>query len=124
MARLGEGVAVMVTADRRRQARLVAVAASMLVATACQADEQGLVADRIRSSGSVLIDEVIYRSANLLDPSEVIVYLRRGTTQDEASAFWCEVVVPAGGSNDAGAPVTLWDETGSTMLTTDVECDR
>jgi hypothetical protein len=57
------------------------------------------VAERIRDSGSPLLERVDFRPGNLLDDLEVVVWLRSDVTQQQADEFWCEVVLPAGGSD-------------------------
>lgn len=58
------------------------------------------IADRIRNAHSPVVSTVIYRDPNLWGgpAGEVWVYLGHDTTQAEVDAFWCDVVVPAGGS--------------------------
>lgn len=75
------------------------------------------VAERIRGSGSEVVDSVIYNRENWLDPASVDVYLRAGTTDEQASNFWCTVVVPAGGTEDF-VFLSYRDETGGSGYTT------
>jgi hypothetical protein len=76
------------------------------------------VADAIRASGSNLIDNVYYEPANILDPSVIRVYLKTGTTDAEADALWCAVVIPAAGSADAAelSRVSLSNNSGTDSL--------
>ena len=81
------------------------------------------VAERIRASGSSLVLDVRYRTENILDPAEVLVFLRPGTTEQEAEAFWCEIVVPVGGTHEEGPTgVTLWNSNGTQALAADSTC--
>ncbi len=58
------------------------------------------VADRIRAARDPLVVGVKYREPNLISgaPGEVWVTLAHDSTRDEVDAFWCGVVVPAGGA--------------------------
>jgi ABC-type Fe3+-hydroxamate transport system substrate-binding protein len=97
------------------------MAVAMLGACASPPGEQ--IATRIRAAGSLIVREVIYRPANVLDPPEVIVYLRSGTTEAQARDLWCAVVVPSGGSPFEGdTGVTLWNDSGTTLMAQDVTC--
>jgi hypothetical protein len=69
------------------------------------------VADRIRDAHSPLVTKVIYRDPNPWEgqSGEVWVYLGHDTTQAEVNAFWCDVVVPAGGAEMYEKQhLTLW----------------
>ena len=73
------------------------MAGAALVLGGC-AGPGAAVAQRIRDSGSPLIDRVEYLPPspfNQLD--EVVVTLRRQTTEAQGIEFWCDVVRPAGG---------------------------
>jgi hypothetical protein len=57
------------------------------------------IADRVRDAHSPLVTEVLYRDPNPFEGAsgEVWIYLGHDTTQAEVNAFWCDVIVPAGG---------------------------
>jgi hypothetical protein len=57
------------------------------------------IADRIRNARSSVVVEVVFQEPNLFwgDPGEILIDLRHDTTQAQLNAFWCDVVVPAGG---------------------------
>jgi hypothetical protein len=78
---------------RRSQAVLSAVLASATLATAGCAEREACVADQIRAANSPIVREVVYRSSNILDPAEVDVYVSLGTTNAQAQALWCDVIV-------------------------------
>jgi hypothetical protein len=58
------------------------------------------VADRIRAAHDSLMVGVEFRNPNPIEgaPGEVWVTLVHEATRDEVDAFWCGVVVPAGGA--------------------------
>ena len=90
---------------------------------ACTAAPGEQVANRIRAAQSQIVRDVIYRPANALDPAEVIVYLRSGSTEADARLFWCNIVVPAGGSEFEGETgVSIWNDAGSALMALDVSC--
>jgi hypothetical protein len=100
---------------------VVALVLGTLGACAVAPGEQ--VANRIRAAQSQIVREVIYRPANALDPAEIVVYLRPGTSEAEARRFWCDTVVPAGGSESEGETgVSIWNDAGSAMMALDVSC--
>ena len=87
--------------------RRVALAGLMIVTvTGCG---RGMtVRDRILASHSPLIGEAFSSDDGQFFPASVHVALLPDTTDEQAEAFWCDVVVPAGGTFDAsGVQVTL-----------------
>lgn len=62
------------------------------------------VADRIRAAQDPLTVDVEYRNPNPFEGAsgEVWVTLAHDATRDEVNAFWCGVVVPAGGAQMYG----------------------
>jgi hypothetical protein len=58
------------------------------------------VADRIKAARDPLMVEVEYRRPNPFEgaPGEVWITLAHDATRDQVDAFWCDVVVPAGGA--------------------------
>ena len=77
------------------------------------------IADEIRASRSSIVELVEYLPGNAADPASVNVILRSGAPMSEATAFVCEVVVPA---IESGTPpedfrVSLWD--GDRIVATD-----
>jgi len=104
-------------------ARVMLVALVLGTLGACAAAPGEQVANRIRAAQSQFVRDVIYRPANALDPAEVIVYLRPGTTEAEARLFWCDIVVPPGGSEFEGETgVSIWNDAGSAMMALEVSC--
>ena len=102
-------------------ARSLVVAMSIAVCVcACGPSEGESISRRIYDAQSPLVVKVAYRPANLLDPEQVDVYVRSGTTEAEASDLWCRVVVPAAGKDMV--IVALWNETGTQMMAVDAEC--
>jgi hypothetical protein len=100
-----------------------AIPTLLVLVSACGADPGAQVAERIQNVDSPLVVSVEYRSANVLDDPVVIVILREGTTETEAEAFWCNVVVPAGGTADGGpSTVSLYSFDGAEALAVDVAC--
>jgi hypothetical protein len=92
-----------------RLRRLLGLSLVAAVAAACS-PSGGEIAQRIRDARSPLIESVNYRPQNILDPQERIdVLLKPGTTEAQADALWCEIVVPADGN---GIPVVLWADSG------------
>ena len=66
------------------------------------------VRDRILASHSPLIGEAFSSNDGQFFPASVHVALLPDTTDEQAEAFWCDVVVPAGGTFDAsGVQVIL-----------------
>jgi hypothetical protein len=82
-----------------------------LCAAACGPSAGEQIAGRIRDAQSSQIVNVTYMPANQLDPEEVQVTLRSGTTPLQANEVWCQVVVPARG--DSKVIVSLWNEAGN-----------
>jgi hypothetical protein len=58
------------------------------------------VADRVRAAHDPLTVDIEYREPNPFEgaPGEVWITLAHDATRDEVNAFWCGVVVPAGGA--------------------------
>jgi hypothetical protein len=57
------------------------------------------VADRIRAAKSPRVVEVLYQGANPIVGAQerIRILLQHDTTEAEGNAFWCTVVIPAGG---------------------------
>lgn len=101
-----------------RLRRLLALSLVAAVAAACSPSGEE-IAQRIRDAHSPLIESVNYRPQNILDPQEIDVLLKPGTTEAQADALWCEIVVPAGGD----IPVVLWADSGiGDMMATNAIC--
>lgn len=115
---------------RARRFPLVTVVTTLLVMTGafvvlyvagCVVIEPEMrsIADRIRESDSPLIDAVVFDAGDWLDDAYVAVYLNAGTSREDAARFWCEVVVPAGGtgqSQDENRAVSVWDAETDDLL--------
>jgi hypothetical protein len=58
------------------------------------------VANRVRDAHSPIVTEVVYHEPNPFEgaPPAVWIYLGHDTTQKQVNAFWCDVVLPAGGT--------------------------
>ena len=82
-------------------------------------DNSSQVADSIRSAGSSLVVEVGYKPANILDRAVIEVTLNEGVSQAEAQQFWCQVVLPAGGSDQL---VALWRDSSEQVITVEDSC--
>jgi hypothetical protein len=109
-----------------RRSGLSLLLALVMVACSSPADGGPGVADRIRAAGDPAVERVEYEAPSGDEPGEVKVFLREGTTGDEADEFWCAVVVPAGGSNrrDPGTyPVTVWNTDETSQLAQDADCE-
>ena len=87
-------------------------------AVGCSQAAGAQVATSIRYSGSADLVDVQYVPDNFLDRAVVNVTLRSGTTQQEAQAFWCGVVVPAGGAE----LVVMWDGRDGGPFSVDATC--
>jgi hypothetical protein len=92
-----------------------------VIATGCATKAGQAVANRIEDAKSPVVRAVFFHD-DYLDGPEVVVYLRPGTTESEADRLWCEVVVPAGGSDTGVTAVTVWDDTGSVWMARGVAC--
>ncbi len=110
--------------EYRRLLELAALSSAVALAAAACAPEPGEeIAAAIKQNGSPIVRDVVYKHGNLLDPPEILVYLQAGTTQVQADAFWCSVVVSAGGEAESGPrAVTLWSDGGDEMLSAPSEC--
>jgi hypothetical protein len=92
--------------------RILAVALVALAVAGCRPG--ATVRERIMASGSPLVDGTYSSEEGLLGGANVTVALLPTTTVDDAARFWCEVVVPAGGTHDgSGVKVTLYIQGGS-----------
>ena len=96
----------------RGPGRLVGSGLIVLLLVGCRPGAS--VRERIMAAGSPFVgDSYSYESGPLGGPN-VTVALRPTTTVADAEAFWCDVVVPAGGSHDASrVKVTLYIQGGS-----------
>jgi hypothetical protein len=90
-------------------------ALAALLLAGCASDAGEHVADRIRAANATLVRDVIYRPANLLDPSEIIVHLRPGATEPQAEQLWCDVVAPAG-TESHYSDVSVWNDSGTVLM--------
>ena len=81
------------------------------------------VAERIRSAGSPLVREVVFRPQHLPDPPEVNVWLNPGVSESDAVELWCDVILPAGGSAGGETAVVIWNDPGTAMMAADATCD-
>lgn len=105
------------------RAKVIALPAVGLIVLACTASPSEALATRLREAGSPLVGQVVYRPANFLDPAEVDVWLKLGTTADQANELWCQVIEPAGGSHVEGdTGVVVWNYAGTEIMAADVEC--
>ena len=94
-----------------RTARILAVVLIALSAIGCQPGAS--VRDRIMAARSPLVDTAYSSEAGPLGGANVTVALLPTTTEAEAEIFWCDVVVPAGGTHDgSGVKVTLYIQGG------------
>jgi hypothetical protein len=93
--------------------RLISIAVIIAALVGCVRgpSQMRLVADRIRAAESPFVDAVVYDPGDWLDEPYVAVFLRPGTSTEEAASFWCEVVVPAGGTgqSDESRMVSVWE---------------
>lgn len=110
--------------------QVAAVAVAVLWVTACSANRfdsrvgEQLAAD-IRAANSPIVRDVVYRSATMIDPPEVDVWLRPGATEEQAVSLWCEVIAPAGGSAFEGERgVVVWDDAGTEMMAVNPDCSN
>jgi hypothetical protein len=72
------------------------------------------VRERIMAVGSPLVGDSYSYEAGPLGGANVTVALLPTTTVADAKRFWCDVVVPAGGTHDgSGVKVTLYIQGGS-----------
>lgn len=57
-------------------------------------------APRIEAAHSPIVDRVIYLDPNPFEGagSSLHIFLKHDTTQEQVDAFWCDVVLPAGGT--------------------------
>jgi hypothetical protein len=90
-----------------------------VVAAGCAPAPEEAIAAKIEAANSPLVREVDYQPANMLDPAEIDVWLRSDATEAQANAFWCDVVLPAGGQLQ---DVALWDSTGATYVSVHTGC--
>jgi len=90
-----------------------------LVALACAPSQDvEAVASDIESFGHPSIQDVRYSPRNFLDPAEIKVLLVVGATEDDAAHVWCEVIVPAGGSDFT----EIYNQDGSASMAIGVRC--
>jgi hypothetical protein len=103
--------------------RLLVAGVLVTVATgACSPSPGQAVAERIRAAGSPLVGKVVFRPADLLDPTETDVWLKPGVSEADAELLWCQVVVPAGGAEAGDIGVVIWNDAGTQMMATSVIC--
>jgi hypothetical protein len=92
--------------------RLLGVGLIILSVVGCQPGAS--VRDRIMATGSPLIGDSYSYERGPLGGANVTVALLPTTTVADAKKFWCDVVVPAGGTHDgSGVKVTLYIQGGS-----------
>jgi hypothetical protein len=82
-------------------------------------DNSAQVADRIRSARSSLVIGVDYTPADFLDRAVIQVSMKGDVSQVEAQQFWCQIVLPAGGSDEL---VGLWRGSSLQVITVDDSC--
>ena len=105
--------------------KILAVATVLVVVAGCAPQRDQVVVDRLNAAKSPLVRDVFYRPGGFLDDAEIIVYLRAGVTDTQAREFWCQVVVPAGGTEFDSGPsaVTVWNDSGTVnMIPADTSC--
>jgi hypothetical protein len=96
----------------RGPGRLLGISVIVLSVVGCQPGAS--VRDRIMAAGSPLVNGAYSSEAGLLGGANVTVALLPTTTVADAETFWCDVVVPAGGTHDgSGVKVTLYIQGGS-----------
>ena len=92
--------------------RILAIILTVLSTVGCQPGAS--VRDRIMAARSPLVDVAYSSESGPLGGANVTVALLPTTTVAEAEMFWCDVVVPAGGTHDgSGVMVTLYIQGGS-----------
>ena len=99
--------------------RAAGLVAAVLASCACAPSPGQAVAQRIRESNSPAIATVVFRPENMLDPEEVDVWLAPGVSGAVADRLWCDVIAPAGGSQEL---VVVRNATGTSMMATDPPC--
>lgn len=80
------------------------------------------VAARIRASNAPEIGRVVFRAKNYIDPEETDVWLVPGATEADADRVWCDVIVPAGGSQGGDNVVVVWNATGTSLMAIGPAC--
>jgi len=87
---------------------------SMIISSVVACQPGASVRDRIMAARSPLVDGAYSSEAGMLGGANVTVALLPTTSVADAEAFWCDVVVPAGGTHDgSGVKVTLYIQGGS-----------
>jgi hypothetical protein len=100
------------------------VAMSLLMPKSPWSNDPGrALAMRLQAANSPLVREIVFRPQTFIDPPEVDVWLRPGATEAQASALWCEVIAPAGGSPFEGdLGVVVWNDAGTEMMAVNPPC--
>jgi hypothetical protein len=103
-----------------------AVALGLILAAgsvcSCASSAGEAVAARIRQSNAPAIGKVVFRNQSMIDPEEIDVWLAPRVSEADAVRLWCEVIVPAGGSQDGAHVVVVWNDTGTEMMATNPTC--
>jgi hypothetical protein len=116
---VGEGVMNIVIRKAALGLGLVLIAGA---ACSCASPAGEAVAASIRQSNAPAIGKVVFRAQNMLDPEEIDVWLAPGVSEADAERLWCEVIVPAGGSQEGDHVVVVWNDTGTAMMATNPTC--
>ncbi len=96
----------------RGPGRVLALALVVSVGAGCHPGSS--VRERIMAARSSLVDGAYSSEAGMLGGANVSVFLLPATTVDDAARFWCDVVVPAGGTHDSsGVKVELYIQGGA-----------
>ena len=102
--------------------RFLLVALVALSAVGCARGAS--VRDRILATKSPLIGDAYSYEDGTFSVARVHVALLPRTTEAEAATFWCEVVVPAGGTHDGdGVMVTLAIQGVGGSVADDTACE-
>lgn len=81
------------------------------------------VAERIRTAGSPLVREVVFRPEHLPDPPEVNVWLKPSVSESDAVGLWCHVIIPAGGTAAGDTAVVIWNDPGTAIMAANAKCE-
>jgi hypothetical protein len=110
------------TGTVRNAAHTLGLLTAVLAVGACAPSPGEAVAGRIRDSDSPEIGKVVFRPQNWIDPEQIDVFLAPAVSEAEAERLWCDMIVPAGGSEDGENVVIVWNATGTSLMATDPAC--